>query len=131
MHLLRKTLLDDLHDHRGIADFRLRDEYMKVFGHNDISVDDEAIFSTRFFQEIDESISTFRCAQDRLASIAATGDEMQVLRTVVAMEPSRHWVRLAGMGALDCDNALGQLVMKSPHIAKSAMCGAPATLLTL
>jgi hypothetical protein len=79
VHLSGKTLLDDLHDHRRIADLGLRDEEVKVFGHNDISVDDEAIFPTRFFQNIDETISMFGCTQDRVTSIAATGDEMQVL----------------------------------------------------
>jgi hypothetical protein len=99
-----------------------------MFRHNHVSVDDEAILATRFFQDVSESISTFRCPQDRLTSIAAAGDEMQVLRTVVAMELSRHRARLARMRNLDCDGALSQLVMKCPHIAKSAMCGAPARL---
>jgi hypothetical protein len=81
---------------------------MKVFRHYDAPVDDETILATPFFKDVEESISTFRCAQDRLTSVAATGDEMQVLCTVVAMEPSRHRVRLAGMRNLDCDPALSQ-----------------------
>jgi hypothetical protein len=99
---------------------------MKMFGHNDVSMDDEAILATCFFQDVDEPISTFRCTQNGLTSVAATGNEMQVLRTVVAMELSRHRARLARMRDLDCDGTLSQFVMKSPHIAKNATCGAPS-----
>jgi hypothetical protein len=58
---------------------------------------------------------TFRGIQDGLTLEAATGDEMQVLCTVVAMALSGHQTRLAGMRGLDCDHAVGEPVMKSPH----------------
>jgi hypothetical protein len=102
-----------------------------MFRHHDVSVDDEAILATCFFQDIDEAISTFCCTQDGLASVAATGDEMQVLCTIVAMELSRHRITLAGMRDRDCDRVLSKLVMKRPHIAKDAMCGAPASILKI
>jgi hypothetical protein len=41
------------------------------------------------------------------------------------MELSCHWISLTGMSDLDGDTAPSPLVMKSPHIAKNAMCGAP------
>jgi hypothetical protein len=74
-----------------------------MFGHDNVSVDHEAILATRFSQNVEKPISTFPSAQDRLASVAAAGDEMQVLRAVVAMEISRHPVRLAGVSDLGCD----------------------------
>jgi hypothetical protein len=124
VHLFRKGLFDDLHDNRWIAHFGLGDEQMKVFGHNHVSVD-EAKLRTCFFQYVEEPISTFRCTQNGLTPVAAAGDEMQVLCTVVAMELSRHRIRLAGMRDLDCDRALNDPVMKHPHIANYAMCRAP------
>jgi len=85
---------------------------MKVFGHDDISVDDEAVPATGLFKDIEEPISTFRCTHDGLTSVAAAGDEMEMLGAVVAMKISRHRTRVEGIGRLDRDRALGQFVMK-------------------
>ena len=90
-------------------------------------MDDKAILAACFFKNVDEPISTFRDTEDGMTVVTATGDEMQMLCTVVAMELSRHGVRLEGMRSLDCDHALRRFVTKSPPIAKNAMSVAPAT----
>jgi hypothetical protein len=72
---------------------------MKVLRHNYISVDHEAIFLTRFFQDSQEKITAFGRAQLRLAVVATAGDEVQILAAVIAMQALGHPVRV-DMGVL-------------------------------
>jgi len=55
----RETLLDDLHDHRRIADFWFGKQQMKVFGHDDVSVHDEMIFAAGFFENRQKQVASF------------------------------------------------------------------------
>jgi hypothetical protein len=63
---------------------------MKVLRHDYVSLDHEAILLARFFQDAQEKISALGRAQLRLAVVATAGDEMQVVTTVVAMQPLSH-----------------------------------------
>ena len=59
---------------------------MKVFGHDDVSVDHEAVLLARFFQDAQEKVAAFGLVQLRLAVVATAGDEMQVMVAVIAMQ---------------------------------------------
>ena len=91
---------------------------MKVFGHDYVSVNDEPVLAARFFEDGAEAVSAFRGAQDGLTMVTATGDEVQMLCAVVAMELSRHGARLEGMRSLDCDRARRRFVTKA-HTSRS------------
>ena len=54
--------------------------------HDDVCMNYEAILGTCFFQDIDKPVSAFHCTQDGLTLVAATSDEMKILRSVIAMK---------------------------------------------
>jgi hypothetical protein len=85
--LAGEALFDNFHRDRGVADFGFGDEQMKVFGHDDVSVNDEAVLTAGLFEDFEEEIATPGGMQSGLAAVAATGDEVQVLSAVVAMSP--------------------------------------------
>jgi hypothetical protein len=88
-----EALLDHLHHHRRIAHFGFGDEQMKVFRHEDISVDDKAIFAPCFLQDFQEKIATLDGTQLRLAAVAA-GRKMEILSAIKAMKSFSHVRRI-------------------------------------
>ena len=76
---------------------------MKVFGHDDVSVDHEAVLLARFFQDAQEKVAAFGLVQLRLAVVATAGDEMQVMVAVIAMQALGHPVRVRAEFQFDCD----------------------------
>jgi hypothetical protein len=76
LRLAGESLFDHLHHARRIADFRFRDEQMKMFWHDDISVDDEAVLAAGFFQNFQEEVAAAGTSQMRLTVVAATGNEV-------------------------------------------------------
>ena len=99
---------------------------MEMLWHDDISVDDEAIFAPRFLQYSCKQVATLRRTQLRQAVIATAGDEMQVLGTVVAMEALGHGLRLTGCTATDSDRRRCWSVTNPTHSQRTRMSGAPA-----
>jgi hypothetical protein len=89
-----EAFFDNFHDDRGITDFGFGDEQMKVFGHDDVSVNDEAVPAAGLFEDFEEEIATPDGVQSWLAAVATTGDEMQVLSAVVADESLGHGGRV-------------------------------------
>jgi hypothetical protein len=67
---------------------------MKVLGHDDVSVDHEAVLLARGFQDVQEKVAAFGRAQLRLAVVATAGDEMQIVVAVIAMQALGHPVRV-------------------------------------
>jgi hypothetical protein len=96
--LAGEALFDNFHDDRGVTDFGFGDEQMKVFGHDNVSVDDEAVLTAGLFEDFEEEIATPGGMQAGLAAVAATGDEVQVLSAVVADESLGHGGRVAVAG---------------------------------
>ena len=83
-------LLQNLHDGRRAADFRFGDEQMNMFGHDDVSYDRETISLAHLFENAKEAVAAARSAQERQSAIAGTGDEVQVMRAVGAMQAAGH-----------------------------------------
>jgi hypothetical protein len=96
--LAGEALFDNFHDDRGVADFGFGDEQMKVFGHDDVSVDDEAVLTAGWFEDFEKEIATPGGMQPGLAAVATAGDEVQVLSAVVADESLGHGGRVAVAG---------------------------------
>jgi hypothetical protein len=67
---------------------------MKMLRHDDVSVDHEAIPLARFFQDAQKKVAALGRAQLRLAMVATTGNEMQIMAAVVAMQAPGHLVRV-------------------------------------
>jgi hypothetical protein len=66
---------------------------VKVFGHDDISMDDEAVSSPRFLQELDKEIASCRRAQLRPTPVTAAGNEVEILGPVITMESLSQGVK--------------------------------------
>jgi hypothetical protein len=98
LELTGEAFLDDFHDDRGVADFGFGEEQMKVFGHDNVSVDDEAVLTAGLFEDFEEEIATPGGMQSGLAAVTTTGDEMQVLSAVVADESLGHGGRVLVAG---------------------------------
>ena len=61
-----------------------------MFGHDDVSVDDEAVLAAGLFEDFEKEIATPGGMQPGLAVVATTGDEVQMLSAVVADESLGH-----------------------------------------
>ena len=126
MQLSRETLFHNFHDDRRIADLRFGDEQVEVFAHHDVPVDYESVLAARLLQDFQKSVAAIGEIQNRLTPIAAAGDEVKMLGTIVAMESAGHTTRVEGNLRTDCDGALSQFVTKT-HTSQSARCvGHPA-----
>ena len=67
---------------------------MKVFRHDYVSVDHEAVLVARFFQDAEEEVAAFGGAKLRLAVVATAGDEMQIVTAVITMQALGHLARV-------------------------------------
>ena len=70
---------------RRIPDPRLADQQMNMLRHHDIPDDDESVALTRLLEDREEAITGGRI-QQRQSSIARASDEVQVVRTISAMQ---------------------------------------------
>jgi hypothetical protein len=61
-----------------------------MFGHNHISEDDEIVAEADFLESFQKQVAVARAAEQRTPLITTTGDEMQVVVTVVAVEAGWH-----------------------------------------
>jgi hypothetical protein len=77
-HLARETLLQNLHDSGNIAAVRLADEKMNVLGHNHIPDHDKLVATTQLLKDSQKPIAPTGVAEHRIATIAATGDEVEM-----------------------------------------------------
>jgi len=57
---------------------------MEVFGHDNISDDEEGVFFTGIFEYFEEDVSRLWGAQKSQPSITTTSNEMKITLTVVA-----------------------------------------------
>jgi len=69
---------------------RLAHKQMHVFRHDDISRDKELITEPRSFESNLEEVSATMKAEQRLAPVAAEGDEVEVTCVLVALETPWH-----------------------------------------
>ena len=61
-----------------------------MFGHHDLSDYHEAVLLPRLFENGKEAVACARSIEEGQTVIARVGDEVQVLRTVRAMQAGRH-----------------------------------------
>ncbi len=90
----REAFLHHFHDHRRIADLGLCDQQMEVFGHHHVSVDNEAVSKSRLLQNSQKEVTPIGGVKAGLAIVTTTGDEMQVICAVKAVQPRGHKVRV-------------------------------------
>lgn len=74
-----------------------------MLGHDDVSVNDETVLTARFFQDLQEAIAGFGCAQEGLTAVTTGSDEMQIVGAIIAMESLGHPVRIISGFECDCD----------------------------
>lgn len=60
-----RALLQNLHDNRGSSDLSFRDEQMNVFGHHQVSHDDESVALADLFENRKEAFAATLSAQKR------------------------------------------------------------------
>ena len=85
-----KALLENLHDGGGIAAFGLAQQQVDVFGHDDVSEDDEAVAAADLFEKVEEEVAAAFASQQGSTLIATAGDEVEITGTVVAAQSSGH-----------------------------------------
>jgi hypothetical protein len=124
VHLSGKSLLYHLHYHRGVADLGRGNEQVKVFRHDDVSVDDETVLEAGFFQDLQEPVAPFGCAKFRLTAITTARDEMQIRRAIVAMKSFGHPDRIVRRG-LSVTGIQSGCDEDPTHSQRTRMSGAP------
>ena len=77
-HLAREPLFEHLNDSRNSATGRFADEKMNVLGHKHVSHHDKLVATSDLLKDFQEPVAPARFAEDRLAMIAATRDEVEV-----------------------------------------------------
>jgi len=85
-----EPLFHYFHHYGKVLYFRLGDEKVKVLGHHDVTEDDKSIFLPGAFQHAEEQITALVAAKLRAALITTTGDEMQIVPAVPALQISGH-----------------------------------------
>ena len=88
--LARESLFQYFHDHRGIARVGLCDQKMEVLRHDYETDQHKVVAQSRLFQSIEQEVTALRRAQHWFAMVTTGRNEMQVIRTVIAMKPLRH-----------------------------------------
>ena len=73
---MRNPLLQHLHYHGNGISFRFTDQYVDVLRHDDVSDHVEAVASAHLLEDFQKYIACTGTAQERLALIAARGDEV-------------------------------------------------------
>jgi hypothetical protein len=90
VQLTGEALFHDLHDDRGIADFGLGDEQVKVLGHEDVSVNHEAVLAAGLFEDFQEEVAAAGGVELGLAAVTTASDEMQVAGAIITDESLGH-----------------------------------------
>ncbi len=84
------ALLQDLHHGGRCSDLRLRNQQVNVLRHHHLSHDDEPITLAGLFQNREEAVAGARGVEKRQSLVTGTGDKVQVMRTVTAMQAAGH-----------------------------------------
>ena len=90
----RCSLLEDLHGERGISDVGFADQQVDVFGHDDVSEDDELVFLADFFENAQDESASGRFGKKWNASITTEGKEVEMTFSVVTFQVNAHVKRL-------------------------------------
>jgi len=96
MQDLGETFFDYLHHDGRVFDLRLGDEKVEVLGHDHVSDNYEAVSQPCLLQNPQEQVAPLRGSQLRLAMIATTGNEVEVVSTVPALQALGHGTEING-----------------------------------
>jgi hypothetical protein len=91
-----------------------------VVGHDDIAYHHKAITPPHFFEHCQKQIASLRARQPGLPMITTAGNEMQVVRAVIAPGMVGHRASLLGAARISCD-----IRPRRPHLYKKRK-GGPA-----
>ena len=83
-------MLQHLQHSRRRPDFRLADQNVEVFGHDNVAEHLKPILPPNLLEDAQENIARTPASQKRLPFVATAGNEMEVLKTVNALQTSRH-----------------------------------------
>jgi hypothetical protein len=86
----RDALFQNLEDRRRRPFSRFADEQVDVLGHDDVAHQRETVTVAHVAKNLDKDISGVNRTQQRYASIAGEGNEMQMAATVVANKLVGH-----------------------------------------
>jgi hypothetical protein len=85
-----RVLFQNLHYCRRRSCFGLADQDVNMLGHHYISHNLEAVLASDLLESVKEHLTRPSCNQKRPATIAAASDEMQIPKTVNALESAGH-----------------------------------------
>ena len=74
-----------------------------MLGHDHVSVDYETVLTAGFFQDCQKQVATAGRAEFWLPMVTTAGDEVEVVRAVVALGVLRHAVRIVSRSEFYCD----------------------------
>ena len=86
----RRALLENLHDLGRISKVRFGDEQMDMLGHHYISDHDETVALAHLLKDRQETVAVRGSTEKRQTSIAGTGDKVQVMCALGAMQSAGH-----------------------------------------
>ena len=86
----RRALLYHLHHGGRSSDFWFRDQQVDVLRHDDVPDDHEPVALAGLLQHGEEAITAERRAQKRQSPVTRTGDKVQVMSAVGAMQAAGH-----------------------------------------
>jgi hypothetical protein len=66
---------------------------MYVFGHNDVSDDNQVITTANLLEDVKEQIANVGIVQERTSLLTTRGNEMGVTCAIVTMQAVRHGPR--------------------------------------
>jgi len=82
--------LHGLNDLRGIANHRFGNQQMYVFRHDHVSDQGKMIANAHQLEDGKYQVAARGSAQQRLATVAAPGDEMEASRALIALQAPGH-----------------------------------------
>jgi len=86
----RDALFEDLHSSGRRNVWRLADQQADVLGHDDVTSEFEFVRGAHFADNRGEGVLGSPRRQERQAAVATAGDEMQVRKSVTAVQPLGH-----------------------------------------
>ncbi len=90
-----EALFDGLHDFGWIAPLRFAEQQVDVLGHDHVTNYHEMVSPAYALQDMKQQVAILCSCEQRQSLITTGGNEMEISRTVVAMELVGHEAQLA------------------------------------
>lgn len=99
----RCGLLEDLEGGSQRAAFRLADEQVDMFRHDDVAANDEAIPAADLLEGLLENVAGQRRVEQGATAVATEGDEVEAAGLLISLEPLRHGTGVSVLRSMDRD----------------------------